>query len=59
MTGCLVALFTCALHADVGVVVAAFRVVQHYISHVNVGERTTTSKNGCVVSVHRWTLGSR
>ena len=59
MTGCLVALVTCVLHADNRVVVAVPWVVQHNVSHVDVGERMTTSKNGRLRYVHKWTLGSR
>ena len=56
MTGCLGVLVTYVLHAD-GVVVAV--VVQHNVSHVDVGERMTTSKNGRLMYVHRWSLESR
>ena len=46
--------------ANDGVLVAAvLSVVQHNVSHDNVGERMTTSKNGRVIYVHRWLLGSR
>ena len=57
--GCLVALVSCNLHADNRVVVAVLWVVQHNVSHVDVGERMTTSKTGRAIIVYKWTLGSR
>ena len=60
MTGCLVALVTYVLHGNDAVVVAAVvSVVQQNVCHDNVGKRMTTSKNGRVIYVHRWTHGSR
>ena len=47
MTGSLVHY---VLHAD-GVVVAVFWVIHHNISHIDVGERMTTSKNGRLIYV--------
>ena len=59
MTGCLVALVTCVLHAENRFIVAVLWVVQHNVSHVDVGERMTTSKTGRLIYVHSWTLWSR
>ena len=50
---------TCVLHADNRVVVAVLWVVQHSVSHVDVGVQMTTSKNGRHIYVYKWTLGSR
>ena len=50
---------TSVLHADNRVDVAVLRVVQHNVSHVNVGERLTTSKSGRLIYVHSWMIGSR
>ena len=58
-TCCLVALVTCVLHAVNRFVVVVLWVVQHYVSHVDVGERVTTSKTGRLIYVHKRTLGSR
>ena len=58
-TGCLVALVTCVLHAENRFVVVVLWVVQHNVSHVDVGERMTTSKTGRPIYVHKRTLGSR
>ena len=48
MTGCLVARVTCDLHAETQIVVAVLWVVQHNVSHVDVGERMITSKTGLI-----------
>ena len=58
-TGWLVALVTCVLHAENRFVVVVLWVVQHNVSHVDVGERMTTSKTGRLIYVHKRTLGSR
>ena len=58
-TGCLVALVTCVLHAEHRFVVVVPWVVQHNVSHVDVGERMSTSKTGRLIYVHKRTLGSR
>ena len=56
MTGCLVALVTCVLHAENRFVAAVLWVVQHNVSYVDVGERMTTSKTGRVIYVHKTSL---
>ena len=43
MTGCLVVLVNYVLHADRVVVAVVLSVVQHNVSHVDVGERMITS----------------
>ena len=48
------------MHVNDGFIVAAvLSVVQHNVSHADVGERMTTSKNMRVIYVHRRKLGSR
>ena len=59
MTVCLVVLVTYALHADGVVVAVVVSVVELNGSHVDVGERMTTSKIRRVIYVPRWSLGSR
>ena len=59
MTGCLVVLVIYVLHADGVVVAVVLSVVQHNVSHVDVGERMTTPKIGRLISVHGWSFESR
>ena len=54
------ALVTYVLRANDGVIVAVVPSVdQHNVSHVDVGERMTNSKNMRGIYVHRWKPGSR
>ena len=50
MTDCLVVIVTYVLHADGVVVAVVLSVDQHNVSHVDVGEQMTTSKNGRLIS---------
>ena len=47
------------LHADGAVAAVVLSVDQHNVSHVDVGERMTTSINGRLIYVHRWSFESR
>ena len=59
MTSCLVVLFTYVLRDDGVTVAVVVSVVQHNGSHVDVGQRMTTSKNSRVIDVYRWSFKSR
>ena len=49
MTSCLVVIVTSVLHVDGVVAAVLLSVVQHNVSHVDVRERMTISKNDCLI----------
>ena len=69
MSGCLVALVTYVLHADGVVVAVVLSVVQHNVSHVDIGEQMTNSKTAVLYTfrsaenyqpiTNEWSLESR